>query len=396
MIKAARDLACSIAVYGTRYARLGALVVAAMIAIAFACNEFTGYYPLTTLFLDTRGSTRLTKTEDQLRLLFVGDIMLGDWAERTFQTEGYDYAFSATRGLLRSADLAIGNLEGPIASKGQRVTHKRWSYKVHPEAAFALSRAGFDLMTLANNHIQDCGDSGIKESMAYLAQAGVISFGAGLTGQEAHRPAIVEVKGVSIAFLGYILPNMLLNGRKASTRKLSWAPGRGGSAWGEIKTVARDIRLAKKRAHVVIVSLHLSDRYQPSPEPFERQACRQVIDAGADAVIGHGSHIFGPIERYRGKPILYSIGNFAFGSRNPRARYSLIAFLDITSSVRRLSALSALPIYTNNFRSWTPFQPKVVMGFPARRALSDLAAQSRQYNTVLKVEPDPWRAVIRL
>jgi poly-gamma-glutamate capsule biosynthesis protein CapA/YwtB (metallophosphatase superfamily) len=377
-------------------ARKGAFIVAAIVAIALTVNELAGFYPLTTLFLDTRGSTRFSKTEDTFRLLFVGDIMLADWAEKTLQTKGYDYAFGATRELLRSADLTIGNLEGPIAKESQRVTNKRWSYKVSPKAAFALSRAGFDLMTLANNHIRDCGDAGIKESVAYLGQAGITAFGAGLTGEEAHRPAIVEVKSVSIAFLGYILPHMLVKGRKTSTRKLSWALGRGGAARGDIETIERDIRLAKKRAKVVIVSLHLSDRYQSSPEPFERQACHQIIEAGADAVIGHGSHIWGPVERYRGKPILYSIGNFAFGSRNYRARYSLIALLDLNPAIRRLSRVSVLPIYTNNFRSWMPFQPKVVLSFPARRVLAAVAARSRDYDTALELEPDPWRAIIRL
>jgi len=257
-------------------------------------------------------------------------------------------------------------------------------------------RAGFDLMDLANNHIQDCGDTGIRESIAYLAQAGIASFGGGLTAEQAHRPAIARARGVSIAFLGYTAPEMLLQGRKVSLRGLAWGEGRGGAAWGGIEYIERDILGAKNKADIALVSLHMGDRYQERPEDFERALCRRIIDAGADAIIGHGSHILGPIEIYRGKPILYSTGNFAFGSRNLGARFSLMAFLEIDLARRRLRRLQALPIYTNNLNPWVLFQSQVVTGLEARRVLGYLAQMSHSYGAALALDPDPWRVSIEL
>lgn len=368
---------------------IGLTVVGALAGI-LVISEYVYFFPLTPLFLDLRGETRLPEARGKIRLLFAGDTLLADSAQQVLTERGYDYPFAATRSLISGADLAIGNLEGPLAATGKPRRDRRWAYQARPEAAIALKRAGFDLMDLANNHIQDCGDAGIKESIEYLDRAGIGWFGGGLNAGQAHRPAIAKVRGVSIAFLGYIAPNALVDGRKVSMRNLAAGAGRGGAAWGAIELIRHDVSLIRQKANLVIVSLHLGDRYQQKPEDFERTLCHQIIEAGADAVIGHGAHVLGPLEIYRGKPILYSVGNFAFGSRNIYARFSLMAFLDI-GPANRLSNLYALPIYTNNINPWVAFQPKVLMGMKARGVLSDLVHLSDLSGVRAAVESNPER-----
>lgn len=365
--------------------------VTVLLVLAFLVTEHIYYYPLTPLSLDVRGTTRLPAAPGRIRLVFVGDVLLGDAARPMLQRRGYGYPFGATRQLLSAADLAIGNLEGPIALRGRRNRRKRWAYKMPPKAARALGQAGFDVMDLANNHIRDCGNEGVRETLRYLKEAGVDAFGAGASATDAHRPVIREVRGVRVAFLGYVPPHMLLRGRKVSLRGLTAWRGNAGAAWGSLSNVRRDIRAARRHADVVIVSLHMGDRYQRAPAGFEQDHCRKVIDAGADAVIGHGTHVMGPIETYRGSPIFYGLGNFTFGSGNVRARFSLMGALELDPETKRVVGLWALPLYTVNWNPWVWFQTKVLRGSHARRVLRRLIRSSWRYNSRLQLRSHPAR-----
>jgi poly-gamma-glutamate capsule biosynthesis protein CapA/YwtB (metallophosphatase superfamily) len=367
------------------------VVVCLIAGAAFVATEHLYYLPLTPLSLDLSGDTRLPAARDRIRLLFVGDTLLGDWAERTLAHRGHDHVFDSTRPLLQEADLAIGNLEGPVTIAAAPDRRRTWSYRMLPQAALALKRAGFDLMTLANNHIRDCGDAGVHEAIALLRAAGVTPFGAGASPGEAHAPAIRDVRGVKVAFLGYVAPRIQMKRGPHSMRHVAAGPRRAGAAWGDPRLIARDIARARRQTDLVIVSIHMGDRYQEQPTPYERRLCHAVIDAGADAVVGHGTHIMGPIEVYHHRPILYSVGNFAFGSVNLFARFSLIAYLEIDLRTRRLSGLHALPIYTMNADPWVEFQPKVLVGYQARRVLGQLLELSRPRAEGLELRSGPLR-----
>jgi poly-gamma-glutamate synthesis protein (capsule biosynthesis protein) len=365
--------------------------------LVVAVTEAVYYFPLTPLSLDVAGETRLPEAAGRARLLFVGDILLGDRGRWWLERWGYDHPFGSTRQLIRQADLAVGNLEGPVAVRARRNRRKRWSYKMPPRAARALQRAGFDAVDLANNHIRDCGDAGLRETLRHVRAAGLRAFGAGRRPREAHRAARVTVRGVRVALLGYIAPEQMMRGDRVSLRHHRATRRRGGAAWGGLGRVRRDVRRARRRgAHLVIVSLHAGDRYQREPRDFERVYAEAVIDAGADAVVAHGTHILGPVGRYRGKPILYGVGNFAFGSGNVRARFGLMAFLEVDVAKRRLVAVQALPIYTVNLNPWVLFQTRVLVGRQARRVLQGLIRRSWRYGARLRLQPRPWRAVLAL
>lgn len=379
-----------------RKLKIAFICVAISLLLVFIISEFIYYFPLTPLSLDTDGSTRLPKKEGAVRILFVGDIMLADTSESVIKKRGYKYIFAAVRNLITAADLAVGNLEGPISKTGKKTTNRRWSYKVPPKAANALSDAGFDLMNLANNHIIDCGEVGISETISFLKQAGVEPMGAGMNKAEAHRAVIREVRGVKIAFLSYVPTHMMVEGKKVFLRNLAWTRTRGGAAWGDIKLIRRDIRRIRKSADIIVVSFHMGDRYQRHPEKFERKLCQAVIDAGADAVIGHGTHIMGPIELYKGKPIVYSVGNFAFGSSNLRARFSLMSYIDVDPKEKDLSRLFVLPIYTVNYNPMVMHQTKVLKGFQGKRVLKKISQLSKPYGARLVLKKRPLRATLDL
>jgi len=369
--------------------RLG--VVAGLMLLGLALfNELAMLFPLTPMWLDRQGAVRLpAAAPGRVRLAFAGDILLGDAAEGTLRRRGLDWPFAATRELLQQSDLAVGNLEGPISPSGVKAD-ATWSYNMPEAAAAALRRAGFRLITLGNNHVRDCGDVGVQETLAALGRAGLVSFGAGASQDAAGRPVVVVVQGVRIAFVGYLAPSQLLDGKPFALTHLA-AEGQWGVALAGPQRYHRDLSVARRQADLVIAVMHLGDRYQSGPTDEEQELARQAIDAGADAVVGHGPHIVGPVEIHRGRPILYSIGNYAFGSGNLKARFSVLGFLEIAKGPRpRLRGVELLPIFTSNRSPWVRFQSKVVVGWKARQVLEDVRRSSPARER-LRLESNPAR-----
>jgi len=378
-----------------RAARRLLLALAVLLPGALIANELLFVFPFTSLWLDVRGDARLPPAgPGQVRVLAVGDILLGDAAEATLARQGFDHVFAATRPLISGADLALGNLEGPISASAEPADSGKWVYRMHPEAASALARAGFDVLVLANNHVRDCGDQGVLDTVAALERRGLAHVGAGATPAEAARPVRRQVGGVRLAILAYHTTLLILD-TPVPQDHLEAVPGRPGVALARPEQLARDLPAARAGSDLVVVSIHLGDRYQEGPLDFEREICRRAIDAGADVVVGHGPHVMGPVELYRGRPILYSVGNFGFGSGNIRARFSLIALLTLEAAPRpRLARVELLPIFTVNRAPAVGFRTKLVTGWQARRALATL--RDRSPGARLELAGAPARAVLTL
>src|SRR3989449_7646042 len=127
--------------------------------------------------------------ESPVSLIVVGDIMLGDHTRNALKRGGIDYPFEAILPLLKSASIVLGNLEGPLARMSAREA-RNYSYRVNPDLAAALTRAGINVLTLANNHALDCGREGVLETLEALASAGADAIGAGADRRAAHQPLI--------------------------------------------------------------------------------------------------------------------------------------------------------------------------------------------------------------
>lgn len=232
-------------------------------------------------------------------LVFAGDIVL-DGKPGLAIAQGRD-PFAPFAAILDAADIRLGNLECVVATTGDPVD-KNFTFRAHPRTLDVLKRH-FDAVSLANNHSGDFGRAAFAEMLGLLDQKGILKFGGGHNLREAHAPLIVERKGLRIALLGY--DEFMPRSFEADYN----APG---VAWSEDEQVVSDIRAARSvhHANLVIPIMHWGWENETIAGARQRRLARLMIDAGADAVIGGHPHVTQDIEHYKGKPIVYSVGNF--------------------------------------------------------------------------------------
>jgi poly-gamma-glutamate synthesis protein (capsule biosynthesis protein) len=234
-----------------------------------------------------------------------------------------DYWLSGIAPALRGADLAIGHLEVPHTDCQEQARGDVPAPGAPPGNVPALAHAGFAVVTLAGNHVADCGAQGIADTIAGLEAVGVAHCGAGANLAEARRPFVHEVNGLRLALLSY----------NCVGPEFAWATASGaGCAYLPLETVdggpvppraairgiapaalgilRHDIGRAKESADFVLVSLHKGRVHTPAVlESYERPLAHAALDHGADAVLGHHAHIARGIEFHRGKPIFHGLGN---------------------------------------------------------------------------------------
>jgi len=239
-------------------------------------------------------------TFEPVTLSFVGDILL-DSAPGNTIAYGED-PFAPTAALLKAADFSIGNLECPVATSGVRLD-KVFTFRAAPSTLRVLSKH-FDAVSVANNHSGDYGPDAFRETLERLAAARIPYFGGGHDLRQAHEPLLLEKRGLKIALLGY---------DEYHPRSFEATPDRPGVAWAEEEQIILDMARARRAgAEVVLPFFHWGWENEPGPSARQRELAHVLIDAGADAVIGSHPHVTQGAEMYRGKPIVYSLGNFVF------------------------------------------------------------------------------------
>lgn len=234
---------------------------------------------------------------------------------------------------LAEADVRIGHLEVPHLVDGVVQTTDVPALPGPPAALDALARAGFDVLTLAGNHVYDYGPEGIRSTRTLCAERGIRTAGAGETLDEAFAPAIVEARGARV---GVVSVN-------AVGPRETWASSlKPGAAYVEVVThyetaganpggppridtraeprsLARfeaAVAAAASEVDILVVALHKGLVHVPAEiAAYEIELAHAAIDAGARAVVGHHAHIFKGAEVYRGRPILHGLGNFATVTR---------------------------------------------------------------------------------
>lgn len=298
------------------------------------------------------------RAEPPLDLVVGGDVMLAGRTKPLLATHGHDYPFASVLPLLERAEIVMANLEGPLASRATRQASERnFSYRVSPLTALSLADAGIRLLTLANNHLMDCGRAGVAETLEILRGANIRTIGAGLDDASAHEPAIFCTGNGTVGVLGYYW-----NRRCAATAT------RPGGAMDDLASLERDIPALRRLVDFVVVTSHWGVPYEREPAPDVRERARRAIELGADAVVAHHPHVIQPCEVYRGRPIFYSVGNFAFGSGNSKAEGLLVGFRAVASRL----TVEVYPLYVKNRDPRVQYQPKVLRGGSARRALQKL------------------------
>lgn len=255
----------------------------------------------------------------------VGDLILDEPEPYSFLAPSAD--------LLRAADVTVGHVEVPHSTTTAQHSTDVPAPPADPAALAALAEAGFDVVTLAGNHIYDAGDAGVADTVAHARAAGLVTTGAGADLAQARTPAVVERAGLRVGVLSY----------NCVGPRESWATSRkAGCAYVHVLThyeldhaspggppkvytfadpdslaaMADDVRALRQRVDVVLVSLHKGVGHTPAAVAmYEGPVARAAVDAGADAVFGHHAHIMRGVETYRGKPIFHGLGNFVTVTR---------------------------------------------------------------------------------
>jgi len=306
---------------------------------------------------------------EELIITAVGDVMLAGSGTPTYNRQGYDYPFVKLAAELAKGDLLVGNLEAPIARRGEEFTAKQFRFKTDPRAAAALRRAGFAVMTLANNHMLDYGAEGLSETLGYLDRQRIGHSGAGANLAAARKEAVRTVKGKTVAFLAYsfTFPEEFY----ADSERPGTAPGQPGY-------YREDIGRAKANYDYVVVSFHWGAEKATEPKPYQLAAAHLAIDAGADLVIGHHPHVLQGIELYKGRTILYSLGNFVFGSISPASDRSVIARVSFAGDHQQIELV---PLNVLNSEVW--FQPLVLTGASGEAVIGSLNELCRPMGTAI-------------
>ena len=255
------------------------------------------------------GPAKGYQPDKPLVLRFAGDCLLAGYYEDAVGTNA-GLAFEDFD-LLKTADVAMVNLECPVTTRGKKIP-KPYNFRMNPRFLAALTGAGIDIVNIANNHIYDFGPEGLFDTISYLDSTGIRHVGAGRNRAEAHRPVVLNLNGTKIGFLGFY------GGGEAPTASDS----RPGVARREIGLIASDISALRLKDSVdyVVVNIHWGTEKETYPDGSQRDLAHRIIDAGADAVIGHHPHVLQGIELYKSGVIAYSLGNFIFGG-NGRSTY---------------------------------------------------------------------------
>ena len=235
--------------------------------------------------------------------------------------------------VLNNADISFGQLEASYSTRGQIAVTLTPGFHADPRNVPAIARAGIKVMSVASNHSMDYGPDAFMDTIKHLTDNGIKVIGGGKNIAEARTPEIFDIKGNKIAVLAYnaILPRgfearenkpgMAPLRVKTFYEQVDWQPGTPAKVWtiadpDDVKALLCDIRKAKQEADLLIVNIHWGVHYMIGHlAMYQLDVGHKVIDAGADALLGHHAHNLGPIEMYKGKPIFYSLGNFAFDYR---------------------------------------------------------------------------------
>lgn len=262
-----------------------------------------------------------------VRVLFAGDFAPCRKFERLVLAKKED-VFNDALELIKAADISFVNLECPLTTSQIAIKKSGPALKASPDAAKAIK--SFSVAGLANNHIFDYGEEGLKDTLKACKNVGVKTVGAGLSLEEAQQIYVHESKGVKVAIIAI-----------AEHEFNQSEDGGAGSAPIDLVDNFKQIEVAKKLADIIVVTIHGGNEYFPYPRPKLRKLCKHFIDLGVDAVVCHHPHVPGAYEAYSGKPIYYSIGNLLFDNSDPQDYWEQGYFVELTFDVEKKEFLGS-------------------------------------------------------
>jgi poly-gamma-glutamate synthesis protein (capsule biosynthesis protein) len=284
--------------------------------------------------------------EPPFDLQFFGDVYIPEHVVRALGQEGEGASpFEPMRPILEAATHNVANLEGAATDAFVAHEPKRFLLRIPPSAIAFVRAAGIDVVTLANNHSMDFGWPGLFDTLVTLGEAGIVGVGAGSDADAAYAPVIVGTNaGRTVCLLSFsrTLPDSFWAGAE-----------RPGTAYADRARVVAAVSACAAAGHLPIAVFHWGREGEGRPQPYQTELARAAIDAGARMIIGHHPHVLQTIDVYKGRPIFYSLGNFAFGSKPERSIFEGLAVrvrLGATTADRDDVELLALDVDNDRVR----------------------------------------------
>ncbi|MGE4282366.1 MAG: CapA family protein [Clostridia bacterium] len=292
----------------------------------------------------------------KINIKAIGDIMLGRGVAYHTKAD-YTMPFKQTAEFLRSGDITFANMEFTLSDRGQKLEGKI-NLRAEPKAVEGVNYAGIDVVNIANNHIMDYNEVALIDTMEILNQNNIKYIGAGKNLTDARNPAIIEVKGVKVGFLAY--SDFAHYGFWDSPEKKNicyfWAKENssgvaplthqddknGNPVKYETGPIIEDIKKLRNQVDLIAVSFHWGVENSHNVPSLQRELGQDIIDAGADMILGHHPHVLQGIEIYKGKPIIYSMGNFIFDQNERPNNEGMVVDMDFTDG--KLSRLEVSPL----------------------------------------------------
>jgi poly-gamma-glutamate capsule biosynthesis protein CapA/YwtB (metallophosphatase superfamily) len=303
----------------------------------------------------------------------VGDVMLGRRVAEAMRAAG-DPArpLRPLAGRLASAEVTVGNFESTLSRDGVP-TQGADSFGADPNAVDGLRLAGFDVLSLANNHVGDYGERAMRQTFDRFRRAGIPTVGAGRDLAAARRPVVTERDGVRIGFLATdsIGETPAAGPSRAGTNRLNMPPRTGPLDRQALRRITADIRALRSRVDVVVVVPHWGTQYTHRVERSQRRAARAFAAAGADLVLGGHPHWVQGWETVGSTVVVHSLGNFVFDMDfQTKTREGI--FVEVVLWGGRVKAVEPVPYVIGS-----DFAPRAVGGPRAARILSDVWSTSR-------------------
>lgn len=251
---------------------------------------------------------------------------------------------------IRKADLTLLNLETPFTRTSDFIVKSGASFRGDPGHAAALEALGVDAVTLANNHIWDCGQNGFEHTLETLSCHNIRWTGAGRNLAVAATPLVLEKKGIKIGILNFSEGEDLTAATAQAPGVMGWNPSL-------MEAQAKNLR---PRVDLMIAIAHCGIEYLPFPPPYVTDAFQGMADAGADLVVGHHPHVPQGLQVYKNTPLFYSLGNFVFFQPTDRLfrKLGFVLFADLDT--QGIAALKMLPyqIHDQGLARLTPARAK--------------------------------------
>ena len=282
----------------------------------------------------------------KISLGFVGDIMLDRGVKSSVAKYGsgdYIFAFEKVKDYLNSFDILFGNLEGPISDKGVK-TGSIYSFRMNPQSAKSLKEAGFDVLSVANNHMGDWSRVAIKDTFQNLKNFEIVYSGGGDNKEEAYQVKTILKNDTKIAYLSF---------SQFGKGYLEAGEDTAGIAIISDEKLKSGIEKAKAENDIVIASFHFGDEYKKEPNAYQKSIAHKAIDYGADLVVGHHPHVVGLIEKYKDRYIAYSLGNFVFDQYFSKETMEGL-LLKVTVEDKKITDVSSDKIIINKY-----YQPEL-------------------------------------